>query len=59
MLKYDNLDDSVEINWAGVKVIMVVPCNVGRPCIVSDAVAGILEIFFTYKPENTSIYVEI
>ena len=45
MLKYDNLDDFVEINCYGVKKIMAVPCNVSRPRSVADAVANILEYY--------------
>ena len=45
MLFYDNFNDFVKINWAGIKVIMAVPCNVGQQSIVAGAVAGILEYY--------------
>ena len=62
MWKYHNLDHFVEINCAGVKVIMAVPCNAGHPSIVASTVTGILDIFIIiidYEQESTSIYVEI
>ena len=45
MLKYDNINDFIEINWVGIKVIIAVPCNVSRPDIVAGAAAGILEYY--------------
>ena len=45
MLKYDNIDDFVEVNWAGVKKIMAIACNVSHPRLVANAVAGVLEYY--------------
>ena len=53
MFNYDNFNVFVEIKCAGVKVIMAVPCNVGRPSIVAGAVTGILEYYYLGKHIDT------